>query len=53
VVVRPLGRGVAVSPPLTIESEQLEMIGEALAQALDSPIPEATTGPVRTERLGS
>lgn len=52
VVVRPLGRGVAVSPPLTIESEQIELIGEVLAQALDSPlqghIPETGSGPVQT-----
>ncbi len=30
VLARPLGRGVAVSPPLTVQTEHLEMIGDAL-----------------------
>jgi adenosylmethionine-8-amino-7-oxononanoate aminotransferase len=38
VLVRPLGSAVAVSPPLTIESAELEMIGEAFATALDEPL---------------
>lgn len=35
VLVRPLGSAVAVSPPLTIQEPELEMIGEALATAFD------------------
>lgn len=46
VMVRPLGSAVAVSPPLTIEKQQLELIGEALSQALGPPIPEAASEPV-------
>lgn len=38
VLVRPLGSAVAVSPPLTIESAELKMIGEAFATALDEPL---------------
>jgi adenosylmethionine-8-amino-7-oxononanoate aminotransferase len=34
-LVRPLAGAVAVSPPLTIEAEQLRQIGEALASGLD------------------
>ena len=34
VIVRPLGDGLAVSPPLTVEGEHLSAIGEALAGAL-------------------
>lgn len=30
VLARPLGRGVAVSPPLTVDADHLEMIGDAL-----------------------
>ena len=41
VLVRPLGSGVAVSPPLTIESEQLALIGEALAEALAAVEPRS------------
>jgi adenosylmethionine-8-amino-7-oxononanoate aminotransferase len=48
VMVRPLGKGVAVSPPLTIENEQLELIGEVLTQAFDTRIPDAARGPVQT-----
>ena len=36
VLVRPLVRGVAVSPPLTIESAELSLIGDAVAGALDA-----------------
>ena len=36
VIVRPLGRAVAVSPPLTVTTEHFGMIAEALDQALDS-----------------
>jgi adenosylmethionine-8-amino-7-oxononanoate aminotransferase len=34
VLVRPLGRGVAASPPLTIQTEQLELIGDALVESV-------------------
>jgi putrescine---pyruvate transaminase len=34
VIVRPLGAGVAVSPPLTVEREHLELIGSALQEAV-------------------
>lgn len=34
-LVRPLAGAVAVSPPLTIEAEQLRQIGEAFASGLD------------------
>jgi adenosylmethionine-8-amino-7-oxononanoate aminotransferase len=36
VLVRPLLRGVAVSPPLTIGSAELGLIGEAVSDALDA-----------------
>lgn len=35
VLLRPLGKGLAVSPPLTIQAEQLREIGEAFAAGLD------------------
>jgi adenosylmethionine-8-amino-7-oxononanoate aminotransferase len=34
VLVRPLGRGVAASPPLTVQPEQLELIGDALVESV-------------------
>ena len=34
VLARPLGRGVAVSPPLTATEEQIEMIGDALEKSV-------------------
>ena len=34
VLVRPLGRGVAASPPLTVQAEHLEMIGDALVESV-------------------
>lgn len=34
VLVRPLGRGVAVSPPLTIAPDQIDQIGQALVDSL-------------------
>ncbi len=34
VLARPLGRGVAVSPPLTVGSDHLELIGDALVESL-------------------
>jgi adenosylmethionine-8-amino-7-oxononanoate aminotransferase len=34
VLARPLGRGVAVSPPLTVGSEHLEMIGDTLLESV-------------------
>jgi putrescine aminotransferase len=36
VLVRPLGIGVAVSPPLTINSAEISKIGEAIAAGLDA-----------------
>lgn len=36
VIVRTLGRGVAVSPPLTATPEHFALIAEALDQALSS-----------------
>ena len=36
VLVRPLGRGIAVSPPLTITEGQLRELGAALAAGLDA-----------------
>jgi adenosylmethionine-8-amino-7-oxononanoate aminotransferase len=47
VLVRPLGKGVAVSPPLTVEKQHLDLIGEVLAQALNTSIPEAGSDPVQ------
>lgn len=48
VMVRPLGSAVAVSPPLIVEKQQLELIGEAFSEAFNTPIPEAASGPVQT-----
>ena len=36
VLARPLGRGVAVSPPLTVGSDHLEMIGDALVSSVQN-----------------
>jgi adenosylmethionine-8-amino-7-oxononanoate aminotransferase len=36
VLVRPLGSAIAVSPPLTIERPELELIGRATREALDA-----------------
>jgi putrescine aminotransferase len=36
VLVRPLGDAVAVSPPLVIEREQVDLLGSVLAEALDA-----------------
>ena len=36
VIVRPLGAGLAVSPPLTATTEHIDLIVEALANALDA-----------------
>jgi putrescine---pyruvate transaminase len=38
VLVRPLGQAVAVSPPLTVQGEHLELIAEALGAALASEL---------------
>jgi adenosylmethionine-8-amino-7-oxononanoate aminotransferase len=35
VLVRPLGRGVAVSPPLTIQEQDIARIGDALHAGLE------------------
>jgi adenosylmethionine-8-amino-7-oxononanoate aminotransferase len=32
--VRPLGAGVAVSPPLTVQPEHLDLLGDALEHGL-------------------
>jgi adenosylmethionine-8-amino-7-oxononanoate aminotransferase len=34
VLVRPLGRGVAASPPLTVQPDQLALIGDALVESV-------------------
>ncbi|MBU3691856.1 MAG: aminotransferase class III-fold pyridoxal phosphate-dependent enzyme, partial [Solirubrobacterales bacterium] len=34
VLMRPLGRGVAVSPPLTATEEHLQMIGDAIEKSV-------------------
>jgi putrescine---pyruvate transaminase len=36
VLVRPLGEGIAVSPPLTIEQAELDLLGEAIGASLDA-----------------
>jgi adenosylmethionine-8-amino-7-oxononanoate aminotransferase len=36
VIVRQLGSGVAVSPPLTVQSEHLELIAQGIAAGLDA-----------------
>ncbi len=36
VLVRPLLRGVAVSPPLTVQREHLDMLADAIREGLDS-----------------
>lgn len=46
VLVRGLGRGVAVSPPLTVEREHLDLLAEAIRAGLDAlpaeaPVPSA------------
>ena len=38
VMVRRLERTIALSPPLTIDRQELELIGEALAGALGTPV---------------
>jgi len=38
VLVRPLGTSVAVSPLLTIERRELQLIGEALTTAFEKPL---------------
>jgi putrescine aminotransferase len=43
VIVRPMGAGLAVSPPLTATTEHIDLIVEALANALD-----AVSEPVRS-----
>jgi adenosylmethionine-8-amino-7-oxononanoate aminotransferase len=34
-LVRPLGRGVALSPPLICATEEIDFIGERMAEGLD------------------
>ena len=38
VLARPIGRGVAVSPPLTVEVSHLELIGDALVESVEELI---------------
>ena len=45
VMVRALGSSIAVSPPLVCESEHLELIGDALAGALDVMLRRGTGRP--------
>ncbi len=35
-LVRALGQGVAVSPPLTIGQEEIDLIGTVVGEALDA-----------------
>jgi adenosylmethionine-8-amino-7-oxononanoate aminotransferase len=35
VLVRPLGRGIAVSPPLTCSQEEIELLAEGIAEGLE------------------
>jgi len=35
VLARPIGRGVAVSPPLTVDESHLELIGDALLESVE------------------
>jgi adenosylmethionine-8-amino-7-oxononanoate aminotransferase len=39
VLARPLGRAVAVSPPLTVQGEHIGLIAEAMQEALDAVLP--------------
>jgi adenosylmethionine-8-amino-7-oxononanoate aminotransferase len=43
VIVRPLMSAVAVSPPLTIQQPELELIGDAVGRALDT-LPQGAVG---------
>lgn len=43
VLVRPLGRGIAVSPPLVSTEEQLELLGSNVAKGLDRLARTTTT----------
>ncbi len=43
VLVRPLGAGVATSPPLTVQSEHLELLAESLSTALGELRSDADT----------
>jgi putrescine aminotransferase len=44
VLTRALGGGLAFSPPLTIRSEEIELIGSAMRNALDATL-ESTASP--------
>jgi adenosylmethionine-8-amino-7-oxononanoate aminotransferase len=41
ILVRPLGKGVAVSPPLIAEQAEIDLIGSALAEGLQALEPVA------------
>ncbi len=43
VLLRPLGAGLAVSPPLTIQREHLELVADAIGSALESAQVAAAT----------
>jgi putrescine aminotransferase len=47
VLVRPLGSAIAVSPPLTIERPELELIGAVARDALDAILAGASSAAVR------
>jgi adenosylmethionine-8-amino-7-oxononanoate aminotransferase len=46
VLVRPLGDAVAVSPPLVIEREEVDLLGSVLGEALDAVAGETPAGAV-------
>lgn len=48
VMVRPLSSAVAISPPLTVEKQHLELIGETLHEVLDTPIRGAASSPLQS-----
>ena len=51
VLVRPLGRGIAVSPPLIVGSQELEEIGRAIVRGLDAIAPQVlATAPAGSAR---
>jgi adenosylmethionine-8-amino-7-oxononanoate aminotransferase len=51
VLTRPLERGLAVSPPLIIEADELELIGTCLRRGLDA-LGDVLDGAAVAERHG-
>jgi putrescine aminotransferase len=49
IMARALGAGIAVSPPLTISSEEIELIGSAFGRALDTVLAGAQGDAVATQ----